>query len=201
MNGDVVLIKGDGVGQEIVNQAIKSLKSIERKYSHKFYLNEYLMGESAYNVYKKTLPDDTLAACKKCKNILFGVVGSPTLDLDEEKKPVKALFGLRKELDLFTDLRPIRIDKRLSHQALLKEEYIQNGVDILVVRELTAGLYFGDHIIEGEGLFARAMVHENEHLDGHIYTEKVIGNVYNAGDAEAERAAEIAAGLPVEEEN
>ena len=151
MNGDIVLIKGDGVGQEIVNQAIKSLKSIERKYSHKFYLNEYLMGESAYNVYKKTLPDDTLAACKKCKNILFGVVGSPTLDLDEEKKPVKALFGLRKELDLFTDLRPIRIDKRLSHQALLKEEYIQNGVDILVVRELTAGRYFGEHIIEGEG--------------------------------------------------
>ena len=79
------------------------------------------------------------------------MVGSPTLDLDEEKKPVKALFGLRKELDLFTDLRPIRIDKRLSHQALLKEEYIQNGVDILVVRELTAGLYFGEHLIEGEG--------------------------------------------------
>ena len=59
---------------------------------------------------------------------------------------------------------------------------------------------FEEYIIEGEGLFARAMVHENEHLDGHIYTEKVIGNVYNAGDAEAERAAEIAAGLPVEEE-
>ena len=151
MNTDVVLIKGDGVGPEIVDQAIKAIHAVEKKYSHKFHFNEYLMGESAYNVYKKTLPDSTLDACKKCKNILFGVVGSPTLDLDEEKKPVKALFDIRTELDLFTDLRPIRIDKRLSNQALLKSEYIEDGVDILIVRELTAGLYIGEHKISGEG--------------------------------------------------
>ena len=60
---------------------------------------------------------------------------------------------------------------------------------------------FEEYIVEGEGLFARAMIHENEHLDGHIYTERVIGNIYNAGDEEAERAAEIAAGIPVDEEN
>lgn len=163
MKSDIVLIKGDGIGTEIVNQAIKALQAIEQKYSHNFYLNEYLMGESAYNQRGTTLPDDTLKACKESKNILFGVVGSPTLDLDEEKRPVKALFRLREDLDLFTDLRPIKIDKRLSSQALLKDEYIEEGVDILIVRELTAGLYFGEHILKGEGedRFAQDIMYYN----------------------------------------
>lgn len=149
MKKDIVLIKGDGIGVEIVDQSVKVLKAIEEKYCHTFYLHEYFMGESGYNKYKKTLPDDTLKACKESDCILFGVVGSPTLDLDEERRPVKALFDLRRELDLFTDLRPVKIDKRLANQAFLKDEYIEDGVDILIVRELTSGLYFGDHKIYG----------------------------------------------------
>lgn len=146
----IAVLPGDGIGVEIVPEAVKVLKAIGQKYGHEFEFTEALVGGVAYDATGTPLPEETLALCKKSDAVLLGAIGAPKYDqLPVHLRPeVGALLPLRKELTLFANLRPCILFPGLLAASTLKEEVI-SGVDILVVRELTGGLYFGDRFREG----------------------------------------------------
>jgi 3-isopropylmalate dehydrogenase len=143
---NIAALAGDGIGPEIVREAIKVLRAIENKFSVSFEITEAPVGWAGIDAAGNALPDDTLALCKKSDAILFGSVGLPDRDptIAKEKRPERAaLLRLRKEFGLFANLRPVTLVKALAHVCPLARERQGDGIDILVVRELTAGLYFG----------------------------------------------------------
>lgn len=141
----IAVLPGDGIGVEIVPEAVKALKAIGEKFGHKFEFTEALVGGAAYDEKGHPLPEETLELCRKSDAVLLGAIGGPKWDnLPVKLRPeVGALLPLRKELELFANLRPCVLFPGLLHASTLKEEVIK-GVDILVIRELTGGLYFGD---------------------------------------------------------
>lgn len=141
----IAVLPGDGIGVEIVPEAIKALEAISEKFGHKFVFTEALVGGAAYDAVGHPLPDETLELCQNSDAVLLGAIGGPKWDdLPVHLRPeVGALLPLRKELGLFANLRPCMLFPGLIHASTLKEEVIE-GVDILVVRELTGGLYFGE---------------------------------------------------------
>ncbi|MGE5606554.1 MAG: 3-isopropylmalate dehydrogenase [Bacteroidota bacterium] len=140
----IAVLAGDGIGREIVPQAVETLKLIATKFDYQFEFTETLVSEDAYHKYGHPLPHQTLAICKQSDAILLGAVGSPEMDrLPPELRPERAaLLPLRKELGLFANLRPITVYDELVEASTLKPEVVK-GVDILTFRELTGGLYFG----------------------------------------------------------
>ena len=145
-NYNITVLKGDGIGPDIVAEAMNVLEAVGKKYNHKFNFNEKLVGGAALDACGVPLPDDTLEACKNCDSILLGAVGGPKWDnLPSNMRPeAGALLRLRKELGLYANLRPAIIHKALSSASPIKPEIIGDSLDILVVRELTGGIYFGE---------------------------------------------------------
>lgn len=149
MEYKIAVMKGDGIGPEIINQALKVLNKIEIKYDHIFKIHEVLMGGIAIDNYGVPLPDKTLEVCRQCDAILLGAVGGPKWEnLPGNKRPEAGLLKLRSEMGLFANMRPAKIYSELTKASPLKEEIVHGGVDVLVVRELTGGIYFGKRGIE-----------------------------------------------------
>lgn len=142
---NIAVIKGDGIGPEIIDAGIKVLKKIEKKYNHKFNLEDVCMGGVAIDKYGEPLPDKELKKCLNSDSIIFGAVGGPKWDnVESSKRPEKGLLKLRKSLGVYANLRPAKIISILQNASPLKKERIEDGVDIMVVRELTGGIYFGE---------------------------------------------------------
>ncbi len=141
----ITILKGDGIGPEIVAQAIKVIEAIGEKYEHEFVLDEQLIGAIAIDNTGNPLPDETIESCKKADAILMGAIGDPKYDNDPNAKirPEQGLLKIRKVLGLFANIRPVKIFDNLRHLSVLKPEVLR-GVDMVIYRELTGGIYFGD---------------------------------------------------------
>lgn len=142
----IATVPGDGIGPEVVGQAIKVLDRIGEVYGHKFHYEKHLAGGAAIDEYGECLPQATLDGCKAADAVLLGAVGGPKWDdVPGDKRPERALLGLRKGLGLYANLRPAMIFSELADASPLKKEILGSGLDILIVRELTGGIYFGKH--------------------------------------------------------
>jgi len=142
----IAALAGDGIGNEVMREAVKVLRATETKFDFKLEITEAPVGWAGIDAAGKALPDATLALCKKSDSILFGSVGLPDRDptIPKEERPERAaLLRLRKEFGLFANLRPVKLPKALAHACPLAKERQGDGIDILVVRELTGGMYFG----------------------------------------------------------
>ena len=145
MNYTIGLIPGDGIGPDIVTASCKVLDAVGAKFGHKFTYNTYLAGGCAIDETGDPLPKETLDGCLKSDAVLLGAVGGPKWDnLPGKKRPEQALMGLRGGMRVFANLRPAVMFKQLSAACPLKNEIVGNGLDILIVRELTGGIYFGE---------------------------------------------------------
>ncbi len=139
----IAVLPGDGVGPDVVREGTKVLERISERFGCQFAFREGLIGGAAIDKTGKPLPDETLALCKSSDAVLLGAVGGPKWENNPRgMKPEDALLGLRKQLGLFANLRPARIYRALLNASTLKADVIE-GVDLLVVRELTGGIYFG----------------------------------------------------------
>ena len=144
MTKKILILPGDGIGPEIVNEAVKVLEALRADFALDIELEHALVGGSAYNKYGKPLPEETLKAAKEADAVLLGAVGGPDWDkLELALRPEKALLGLRYELQLFSNLRPALLYPQLADASTLKPEVV-SGLDIMIVRELTGGIYFGE---------------------------------------------------------
>ena len=144
MNKKILILPGDGIGPEVTSSAMEILRFVKDLYSLDLDIETHDVGGAAYDKTGHPLPDKTLEIARKSDAILFGAVGGPEWeDLDWDKRPEQALLGLRKELGLFANLRPAFLFNELASASPIKEEII-NDLDILIVRELTGGIYFGE---------------------------------------------------------
>jgi len=143
---NVAALAGDGIGPEVMREAIKVLRAVERKFPARFNINEAPVGWAGIDASGKALPDASLALCKNSDAILFGSVGLPNRDpsVSKGERPERAaLLRLRREFELFANLRPVALWKELAHSCPLVKERQGDGINLLVVRELTSGMYFG----------------------------------------------------------
>ena len=153
MNMKIGVIKGDGIGPEIVDEAMKVLDRIAEVYSHSFSYTQLLMGGASIDVNGVPLTDETLEAAKESDAVLMGSIGgnaktSPWYQLEPSKRPEAGLLALRKGLNLFANLRPAVLYQELKGACPLKEEIADRGFDMMIMRELTGGLYFGKRSTE-----------------------------------------------------
>ena len=153
MEKNIAVIKGDGIGPEIVTETVKVLDKVAEKFGHKFNYEQLLMGGCSIDVNGVPLTEETIARCKAADAVLMGSIGgntttSPWYQLPPDKRPEAGLLGLRKALGLFANLRPCLLFKQLSGACPLKEEISSKGFDMLIMRELTGGLYFGKRYTE-----------------------------------------------------
>lgn len=145
MNYNIALLKGDGIGPEIVEGAVDVLKAVGKKYNHTFNFSPYLIGGAAIDETGEPLPEATVKGCLASDSVLLGAVGGPKWDnLSGNQRPEKALLGIREALGLFTNLRPAKLYTALKAASPLKESITEKGFDIMIVRELTGGIYFGE---------------------------------------------------------
>ena len=145
MNYKVALIRGDGIGPEIVNEAVKVMETVGQKFGHTFAFEDILMGGCAIDAVGKSYPDGTAEKCRACDAVLLGAVGGPKWghSTEAEKRPETALLSIRKDLGLYANLRPAALRPALTDACPLKKETADRGIDLMIVRELTGGIYFG----------------------------------------------------------
>lgn len=151
MNMKILVIEGDGIGQEVVPQAVKVLKKVGEKFGHKFEFDKALMGHCAIEETGEPLPEETIKKGRQSDAILFGAVGDPKYDNDPSLKvrPEQGLLKIRKTFELFANVRPIKLYDELLGASSLKPEVLQ-GSDIVFFRELVGGIYFGERAREDE---------------------------------------------------
>jgi 3-isopropylmalate dehydrogenase len=143
---NIAALAGDGIGPEVMREAVKVLRAVEKKHSQRFQITEAPVGWAGIDAAGQALPEATLKLCQASDCILFGSVGLPDRDptIPKEQRPERAaLLRLRKEFGLFANLRPVKLPRELAHACPLTAERQGSGIDILVVRELTGGMYFG----------------------------------------------------------
>ncbi len=144
MKARIAVLPGDGIGPEVAAEAVKVLTKIAHVYGHEFTFEEALIGGAAIDACGNPLPDETLQLCRESDAILLAAVGDPKYDDPRAAvRPEQGLLALRKGLGVFANLRPVKLYKQLLHASTIKPEVIED-VDLLVVRELTGGLYFGE---------------------------------------------------------
>lgn len=153
MKLNIGIIKGDGIGPEIVTEAVKVLDKVAEQYGHSCEYTELLLGGASIDVHGVPLTDETVAKAKECDAILMGSIGgdartSPWYQLEPSKRPEAGLLRIRKELGLFANLRPAVLYEELEGACPLKPELTEGGFDFMIMRELTGGLYFGDRKTE-----------------------------------------------------
>ena len=153
MNLKIGVIKGDGIGPEIVTEAMKVLDKVAKRYGHNIEYRQLLMGGASIDVHGVPLIDETVAEAKSCDAVLMGSIGgntstSPWYKLEPSKRPEAGLLRIRKELNLFANLRPAILYDELKGACPLKEEITEGGFDLMIMRELTGGLYFGERKTE-----------------------------------------------------
>ena len=169
MDAKIVVLAGDGIGPEVTTEARKVLEALGKKFSHNFHFDDQLMGGIAIDTVGNSLPDATVEACRTADAILLGAVGGPKWDNPNAKdRPERGLLGIRKALNLFANVRPVKIHPQLLSASTLKEEVLQ-GVDMIVIRELTGGAYFGPRQEAGDAGF--------EAFDTMLYTRPEIERV------------------------
>lgn len=146
MKKNIAVVRGDGIGTEIVEEALKILKVLAKLYKHDFSFSEVLAGGCAIDKTGLCLPDESLKACKDSDAVLLGAVGGPKWDKEKStNRPEQAILKLRKELNLFANIRPAFLFDILKEASPLKPEILEKGIDLLILRELTGGVYFGEH--------------------------------------------------------
>jgi 3-isopropylmalate dehydrogenase len=162
MDAVIVVLPGDGIGPEVARSAQRVLARIAEKYSHRFEFHEHLIGGIAIDETGNPLPDDTVAACLDSDAVLLGAVGGPKWsDPNAPVRPEQGLLKIRAALGVYANLRPVKIYDELSAASPIKAEYLR-GVDLLVVRELTGGIYFGDKGRDETSAFDTCTYHTHE---------------------------------------
>jgi 3-isopropylmalate dehydrogenase len=186
MDFKCAVIKGDGIGPDIVDQAIKLLDIVGEKYGHSFSYEEVLAGGVAIDATGHPLPQETIDVCKKSDAVILGAVGGPQWDhLPGNLRPEVALLGLRSALGLYANLRPAVMYKELQAACPIKDEIIGQGLDIMVVRELTGGIYFGER---GQGTGENGAYS----YDTMMYSEKEVERIArNAFDIAMKRGKKL----------
>jgi 3-isopropylmalate dehydrogenase len=164
----ITLLPGDGIGPEVVAQAVRVLDEVSRRSGVVFHTEEYLIGGCSIDKYGAALTDETLAACQKSDAVLLGAVGGPKWDNPDAKvRPEQGLLGLRKGLGVYANLRPVKVHPALVAASPLKPEKLA-GVDMIVVRELTGGLYFGQpkgrEIVDGHERAVDTLVYTDDEI-------------------------------------
>lgn len=150
MNFNITVLDGDGIGPEICSGAIKVLNAVGKKYAHSFNFTHKLIGGCAIDACGVPLPEDTVKACLASDSVLLGAVGGYKWDnLPVDIRPEKGLLGIRKAMGLYSNIRPAKLWKSLASASPLKYEIVKGGVEIIIVRELTGGIYFGER---GKGI-------------------------------------------------
>ena len=156
MKKTIAVLAGDGIGPEVMQEAIKVLKKIAEVFGHEFKLVEALIGGAAWDKYGDHFPQETKNICEAAGAILFGSVGGPVQDQMTEKWrdcEKNSILAIRKHFNFNVNLRPVKLYKALKDQCVLRASVIKNGVDILCVRELSQDVYFGD--LEATKIFAK----------------------------------------------
>lgn len=171
MEYNIALLKGDGIGPEIVDSAVRVLEKIGEKFGHKFNFTPYLIGGCAIDAVGEPLPKETVDGCLASDSVLLGAVGGYKWDnLSGDKRPEKALLGIRSALGLFTNLRPAKLYPALKEASPLRQDIVSKGFDLLIVRELTGGIYFGERGYR-DGKYG------NEAYDTEAYSEMEIRRI------------------------
>lgn len=174
MNAVIAVIKGDGIGPEIVEQTLNVFDAVERRYGHSFSLTEVLMGGDAIDKTGVPLPDETIKVCKGADAVLLGAVGGPKWDkLPGDRRPEKGLLQLRKGLGLYANLRPAKLFPAVADACPLREDIARGGIDFIVVRELIGGVYFGSHTTEsinGKRIATDVMPYSEDEIARIIHT-------------------------------
>ncbi len=154
MQKNITLIRGDGIGPEIIEQAVLVLNSVANLYGHTFNFTEAVVGGCAIDKFGEPLPDSELQKCINADSVLLGAVGGPKWnDVPGDRRPEKGLLKLRSGMGVYSNNRPAKIWRQLSNASPLKPEIVEKGIDFIIVRELIGGIYFGDHrtdIVNGQ---------------------------------------------------
>ena len=169
MKKHIAVLKGDGIGPEIVDQALLVLDAVAKKYGHEFTYTPVDIGGCSIDKHGVPITEEGMAICKGSDSVLLGAVGGPKWDnVDPSIRPEKALLAVRKELGLFANLRPTKLFPQLAEASPLKESIVGNGIDLLIVRELTGGVYFGKRrteIVNGEKVAIDEMPYSEHEIE------------------------------------
>ena len=169
MKKHIAVLKGDGIGPEIVDQALLVLDKVAEKFGHEFTYTQVDIGGCSIDKYGVPITEEGMAACKQADSVLLGAVGGPKWDgVDPSIRPEKALLAVRKELGLFANLRPTKLFAQLADASPLKQSIVGNGIDLMIVRELTGGIYFGKRrteVLDGEKVATDEMTYSEHEVE------------------------------------